>query len=60
MKANVGDVVAVYTTDETKRLAMGRIVKVLKNAVDIDCTESLGAVGPFGVKRFFYHEIKIA
>ena len=55
----VGSRVSVMSSDGKRRLAIGDVVKIFKNAVDIDRIESHGSVGPFGVRRFFLKDVLI-
>lgn len=48
----IGQTVQVWAGE--RRVATGKVVKIFKNAVDVDRIESEGSIGPFGVKRFFY------
>jgi hypothetical protein len=56
----IGETYTVWDRGSDKRMAIGKLLRVFKNAIELDCIELSGNVGPFGARQFLFSKYKIA
>lgn len=56
----IGETYTVWDKGQGKRVAIGKLLRVFKNGVELDCIEFNGCIGPFGARQFLFREYTIA